>query len=95
MSRKIHLTNAARRNATIIMGFLKPESPPKMGVPGKPVSFMRYLASTDKNLHESLVNEHGEEYADLLIKGKSKKEILFQLIFVIHRCSTIIFLELR
>ena len=68
MSRKIHLTNAARRNATIIMNSLKPESPPEMGVPGKPVSFMRYLASTEKNLHESLVNAHGEEYADLLIK---------------------------
>ena len=68
MSRKIHLTNAARRNATVIMGFLKPESPPKMGVPGKPVSFMRYLASTDENLHESLVNKHGEEYAEVLIK---------------------------
>ena len=68
MSRKIHLTNAARRNATIIMNSLKPESPPEMGIPGKPVSFMRYLASTEKNLHESLVNAHGEEYADLLIK---------------------------
>ena len=68
MSRKIHLTNAARRNATVIMCFLKPEAPPKMGVLGEPATFMRYLASTDKNLHESLVNEHGEEYADLLIK---------------------------
>ena len=68
MSRKIHLTNAARRNATVIMCFLKPETPPKMGVLGEPATFMRYLASTDKNLHESLVNEHGEEYADLLIK---------------------------
>ena len=68
MSRKIHLTNAARRNATVIMGFLKSETPPKMGVPGKPVSFMRYLASTEKNLHDSLVNAHGEEYADILIK---------------------------
>lgn len=68
MSRKIHLTNAARRNATIIMSSLKPESPPEMGVPGKPVSFMRYLASTDENLHESLVNKHGEEYAEVLIK---------------------------
>ena len=68
MSRKIHLTNAERRNATVIMNSLQPESPPEMGIPGKPVSFMRYLASTEKNLHESLVNAHGEEYADLLIK---------------------------
>ena len=67
MSRKIHLTNAARRNATIIMNSLKPETPPKMGVQGEPASFKRYLASTDKNLHESLTNKHGEEYADLLI----------------------------
>ena len=67
MSRKIHLTNAARRNATVIMCFLKPETPPKMGVQGEPASFKRYLASTDKNLHESLTNKHGEEYADLLI----------------------------
>jgi len=67
MSRKIHLTNAERRNATVIMCFLKPETPPKMGVQGEPASFKRYLASTDKNLHESLTNKHGEEYADLLI----------------------------
>ena len=68
MSRKIHLTNAARRDATVIMGFLKPELPPKMGVPGKPVSFRRYLASADENLHDSLVNKHGEDYAEVLIK---------------------------
>lgn len=68
MSRKIHLTNAERRNATVIMNSLQPESPPEMGIPGKSVRFMRYLASTEKNLHESLVNAHGEEYADLLIK---------------------------
>jgi len=68
MSRKIHLTNAAQRNATVMMGSLKPESPPPMGVPGKPVIFMKYLASTEKNLHESLVSQHGEEYAEVLIK---------------------------
>jgi len=68
MTRKVHLSNAAGRNATVMMGFLKPESPPEMGVSGNSVYFKRYLASTERNSHESLVNDHGEEYAEVLIK---------------------------
>jgi hypothetical protein len=67
MSRKIHLSNSAKRDATIIMAFLKPEPAPKMGIPGQPVNFKRYIASTEKGMHESLVSQKDGEYAELLI----------------------------
>jgi hypothetical protein len=75
MSRKIHLSNSAKRDATIIMDFIKPEPPPRMDVPGKSVSFKRYLASSDRGLHESLVSQHGEEYTNLLINEDPEIDI--------------------
>ena len=39
------------------------------GPKGKPVEFSRYLACESKNLHESLKEKHGEDYARVLIEG--------------------------
>ena len=75
MSRKIHLSNAAKRDATIIMDFIKPDPPPRMGIPGKSVSFERYLASSDRGLHVSLLSQYGEEYADFLINEDPEIDI--------------------
>tara|TARA_B100000686_G_scaffold241007_1_gene249572 strand:+ start:1163 stop:1873 length:711 start_codon:yes stop_codon:yes gene_type:complete len=75
MSRKIHLSNSAKRDATIIMKFMKPDPSPKMGVPGQVVKFRRYIASTEKGLHDSLVSQSGEEYADLLINDDPEVDI--------------------
>ena len=75
MSRKIHLTNAAGRNATIIMNSLKPESPPEMGIQGDVVTFVRYLASTEKNLHGALVSDYGEDYGDVLVREDPEIDI--------------------
>ena len=69
MSRKIYVSNEANLDASVIMESLPPVPAPPMGVPGEPVSFRRYLSSTDKCLHDPLATEHGEDYAEALING--------------------------
>ena len=65
--RKLHLTNAAGRDATIDFVGLKGASPPKLGLPGKDIRFSRYLAASDDGLHEALQHKFGEDYAQALI----------------------------
>ena len=48
--RKIHLTNAANRNATLKMAALRPAPAPRPGLPGQTVEFKRYLAATEPTL---------------------------------------------
>ena len=69
MSRKIYVSNEANLDASVIMESLPPVPAPPMGIPGEPVSFRRYLASTDKCLHEPLATAHGDDYAEALING--------------------------
>lgn len=67
--RKLHLTNSKGRNATIVFGSVKPPSPPKLGVPGSEVRFLRFFAATPITLHEALQTQLGEDYAQALIDG--------------------------
>ena len=73
--RKLHLTNSAGRDATVLFGSLKAPRTHHMGLPGAEVEFRRYLATTDKGLHESLAETHGEDYAAALIDGDPEVDI--------------------
>ena len=75
MSRKIYLSNEANLDASVIMESVPAVPAPTMGVPGAPVSFRRYLASTDKCLHEPLAAAHGDDYAEALINGDPEVDL--------------------
>ena len=68
--RKVHLTNAAGRDATVDFVGIKPGSPPKLGLPDHDVRFRRYLATTENGLHEGLSRRFArEDYGQELIDG--------------------------
>lgn len=67
--RKLHLTNAKQRDATISMLTLKPDPTPRMGLPGVEIEYQRYIGAAESGLHESLVEAHGEDYGQALIDG--------------------------
>ena len=58
---KIHLTNSANRDATII-GITSPKREKTLPAKdGQLLSFKRYIASGERNLHEDLVEKFGGE----------------------------------
>ncbi|MEO1088456.1 MAG: hypothetical protein AAFY88_29840 [Acidobacteriota bacterium] len=66
--RKVHLTNAAGRDATVDIAGLKSPSRYRLGLPGRDVRFQRYLAAADGALHGDLVERFArEDYGDELI----------------------------
>ncbi len=67
--RKLHLTNAAGRDATIDFVGLKGPKPARLGLPGKEIRFSRYLAATDDGLHSALQARFGDDYAEALVDG--------------------------
>lgn len=67
--RKLHLTNSKGRNATVVFLSLKAPAGPKLGLPGKNVSFRRFLASTPEGLHAALQESIEEDYGAALIDG--------------------------
>jgi len=73
--RKVHLTNSKGRDATVVFGTVKAQKGPKLGLPGKPVEFMRFLAATQTSLHEALQETLGEDYAQELIDGDPEVDI--------------------
>ena len=67
--RKLHLTNADGRDATVQFATIKPEPGPAKGLPGKSVTFKRYLATTREGTHEAMVEKFGADYGAELIHG--------------------------
>lgn len=69
--RKVHITNAKSRNAKVIFKGLKPPAGPGRGLPGKKVSFRRYLAAHAEGLLGALSDKYGDgnELASALIDG--------------------------
>lgn len=69
--RKVHVTNAKGRNATVIFKGLKPPPGPERGLPGKSVSFRRYLGAHAEGLLDALSEKYGvdNELAEALIAG--------------------------
>ena len=67
--RKLHLTNAKQRDATIGMLTLKPNPRPHMGLPGKNVEYRRYTGAAESGLHENLQRTLGDDYGQALVDG--------------------------
>lgn len=68
-TRLFHIVNAARRDARVSMKVTRTPDPPQLGLPGRDLSFRRYLAATDEGLDERLSGRFGAEYAQALIDG--------------------------
>lgn len=68
-TRLLHLVNDARRDARVAMKVTKPPERPQLGLPDRDVSFQRYLAATDRGLHDSLAATFGDEYGQELVDG--------------------------
>ena len=73
--RKLHLTNAASRDATVSCRSLRPPPPPKKGLPGKTVRFRRFLAATDEGSHATLAAALGEDYGQELVSGDPEVDL--------------------
>lgn len=73
--RKMHLTNAAGRDATVDFAGLRPERTYSLGLPGHEVEFRRYLATTETGLHEELQERFGEDYGDALVDGDPEVDV--------------------
>ena len=67
--RKIHLMNEASRDATVAIDNVRALVKPALGLPGKTLSFRRYVAATEDRLDAAMVAAHGEGYAQALIDG--------------------------
>lgn len=67
--RKLHITNAKQRDATVSMFTLKPDPTPTMGLPGIAIEYRRYIGAAESGLHESLEALHGDDYGQALIDG--------------------------
>lgn len=67
--RKIHLMNEASRDATVAIDNVRALAKPALGLPGKTLSFRRYVAATEDRLDAAMVAAHGEGYAQALIDG--------------------------
>ncbi|MFT5584630.1 MAG: hypothetical protein ACI9VR_002215 [Cognaticolwellia sp.] len=68
--RKLHLSNAEGRDATVLFAPLKTEKPPQKGLAGgAEVVFRRYLSSGEKGLHSALQAKLGDHYGQALVDG--------------------------
>lgn len=64
--RKIHIMNEEKRDATVALESVKERPGPVSGVPGKKLSFRRYLAATENGTLPRLTAQHGDLAAALV-----------------------------
>lgn len=67
--RRLHLSNAGKRDAVIVGVSITPPPPPTMGKDGQPAGFRRFIAAGEGRLDADLSSELGENYAQALIDG--------------------------
>ena len=67
--RRIHLSNAGKRDAVVVGSGVTPPPPPSLGKAGKPAVFRRFIAAGDRRLDSDLAAQLGEDYATALIEG--------------------------
>lgn len=73
--RKVHLTNAAGRDATVELLGGRKQLPPRLGIPGHQVRFKRYLGATEQGLDSSLAARFGADYGQALIDGDPETDL--------------------
>ena len=67
--RKIRMTNEQGRDAVVRSITVRTEAVPTLGLPDGPVSFLRFLSTTEAGTHERLTAAHGVDYSSALIEG--------------------------
>jgi len=65
----LHLMNASQRNANVAIQSIRYKAEINQGVPGKELTFLRYLQAAPNGLHDTLSDTCGEEYGQALIDG--------------------------
>ena len=65
--RKFHITNEAGRDTVVRVRGLRPEPAPQLGHEQALVQFRRYIAATDAGLHDALVEQYGDDYAQAIL----------------------------
>ena len=65
--RRLHLSNAGKRDAVIVATAVTPPPPPTLGRAGQPAVFRRYIAAGGSRLDADLAAMHGADYAQALI----------------------------
>lgn len=76
---KIHISNAADRDATVIATSIPVKEKTIPAKNGQPVEFKRYVAAGEKHLHENLAAQFNKpDYSEELIKGDP--EIDFEIV---------------
>ncbi len=73
--RKVHLTNAAGRDATVELAGAKKPVPPRLGLPGHKVRFKRYLGAPEQGLDWALADRYGSDYGQALIDGDPETDL--------------------
>ena len=67
--RRLHVSNAGKRDAVIVASSITPPPPPVLGKDGTPATFRRYIAAGDGRLDADLAGVYGPDYAQALIDG--------------------------
>jgi hypothetical protein len=72
--KKIRMSNAEGRDATVSFTTVKGIKRPPLGLTGSEVSFRRYLAATDDRTHDALAGQHAD-LAQALVDGDPEVDI--------------------
>lgn len=75
MLRKLHITNADGRDATVQLHAIKAPKPPRKGIPDRAVRFRRYVAATESSTHDALTAQFGADYGQALIDGDPEVDV--------------------
>jgi hypothetical protein len=67
--RRLHLSNAGKRDAVVVGSGVTPPPPPTMGKAGTPATFRRFIAAADGRLDADLSAQLGDDYSAALIEG--------------------------
>lgn len=67
--KQIHLSNEAGRNATFALDWSKEKESATLGLPGKVLTFRKYIAATDTGTLAALEARFGEGVAEALLAG--------------------------
>jgi hypothetical protein len=72
---RLHISNSAKRDATIVATDVKLPAGPTPSKDGKPVTFKRYVAAGEGKLHDEMAAIHGEDYSQALIEADPEVDI--------------------
>lgn len=74
-ARRLHLSNAGKRDAVVVGAAVTPPPPPVLGREGQPAVFRRYIAAGDGRLDGDLSAALGTDYAQALIDGDPEIDV--------------------